>query len=348
MSLLAAIHAGFADKPENVATRALAYILNRYPEVRKSWLNHFFELGMIKNPDLTIIDQRGTDLGRPDLQGRDASNKIIFLVEAKFDAGLTDNQPVGYLELLPSVEAGCLLFLVPSARLASLYSLCQRLCGAAITATRDCDIRLGNRTLTMQSWSSALNLMLASARQSGDDHAIGDLLQLKGLCDELEGDVFQPFSQEELTNLATPKLIMRLRSLIQPLVKACSEAGWTMGNSWECAGGRGANASLRRVTLYLQANSELWLRYKTSPLWLSVNVGQKTLLAASEWDAVVEALRSLRGGMCQGMSSDFYGALTIPPGTEFPDLLASVAAQMEEVRKKLVAAGLDDPPGQPT
>jgi hypothetical protein len=83
------------------------------------------------------------------------------------------------------------------------------------------------------------------------------------------------------------------------------------------------------------------LRHQLSPLWLSVNL-EKSPLSGVERHAVIEALRSLRGGMREGDSSDFHGALLIPPGTEFTDVLVSLSAQMEEVRTKLVAAGLDE------
>ena len=42
----------------------------------------------------------GDDATRPDLVGKDQAGREVLLIEAKFWAGLTENQPVSYLERL--------------------------------------------------------------------------------------------------------------------------------------------------------------------------------------------------------------------------------------------------------
>ena len=49
-----------------------------------------------------------------------------MLIEAKFWAGLTDNQPIAYLERLPSNTPSALLFIAPTARLEILWNELRR------------------------------------------------------------------------------------------------------------------------------------------------------------------------------------------------------------------------------
>ena len=51
--------------------------------------------------DLTFVGQVGNpDFGRPDIVGTYPLSRTRFLIQAKFVAGLTPQQPNGYLELL--------------------------------------------------------------------------------------------------------------------------------------------------------------------------------------------------------------------------------------------------------
>ena len=57
---------------------------------------------------------------RPDLVGRTEHGEELLLIEAKFWAGLTEHQPITYLQRLP--PGGALLFVVPEARLPSIWN----------------------------------------------------------------------------------------------------------------------------------------------------------------------------------------------------------------------------------
>src|SRR5687768_5612239 len=72
--------------------------------------------------DLTYVGQVGAEgTGRPDLVGTDPDHVERLLVEAKFGAGLTEQQPGGYLQRLPADADGMLLVVAPSARLPTLW-----------------------------------------------------------------------------------------------------------------------------------------------------------------------------------------------------------------------------------
>ena len=61
----------------------------------------------------------GKELERPDISGINKNGKEVFLIEAKFWASLTPNQPNGYLERLE--EGTVLMFLVPNKRKRTVF-----------------------------------------------------------------------------------------------------------------------------------------------------------------------------------------------------------------------------------
>ena len=73
--------------------------------------------------------------GIPDLTIRDAGGVVRVLVENKFWAGLTEMQPVGYLDQLPPDVSAALLFVVPHTRLHSVWGELKERC-----ATRKIDL----------------------------------------------------------------------------------------------------------------------------------------------------------------------------------------------------------------
>ena len=60
------------------------------------------------------------DDGQPDLTIKSKDGNIRLLVENKFWGGLTDAQPIKYLEVLPKDLNSALLFIVPKARMTTV------------------------------------------------------------------------------------------------------------------------------------------------------------------------------------------------------------------------------------
>jgi hypothetical protein len=109
----------FSTHPENLATEALAFILNRSATMREELRNLFGRTGIELPPLARFRSQAGDDQGNiPDLIGLDATGVERLFIENKFWAGLTENQPAGYLERLSANDSGLLIFIVPSRRFA--------------------------------------------------------------------------------------------------------------------------------------------------------------------------------------------------------------------------------------
>ena len=81
------------------------------------------------NPVTHVYTQvTGEEGERPDLVGYDDEGIERVLIEAKFWAGLTENQPNAYLERSPDNSPSVLLFVAPEARLNTLWpELCRRI-----------------------------------------------------------------------------------------------------------------------------------------------------------------------------------------------------------------------------
>jgi hypothetical protein len=95
----------FSTSPENLATEALAFIVNRSAPMREALRRLVGRTG-VELPSLArFCSQTGDQQGNiPDLVGLDAMGAERLFIENKFWAGLTENQPAGYLE---GAEADC-------------------------------------------------------------------------------------------------------------------------------------------------------------------------------------------------------------------------------------------------
>ena len=184
-------------KTEVVATEALRYILQQ-SEAARAALESMLSTAGVEVDSLTRFQTEAPgDKGeRVDLVCYDASDAERVLIEAKFWAGLTDNQPNTYLDRLPKNGQSVLLFVVPTRRMNSLWiDLCTRAqekhqlnklpeAGELRSAT----IVNSERNLMLTSWRFVLEQMETQANKSGDVRAAEDIRQLRGLTErEAEG-----------------------------------------------------------------------------------------------------------------------------------------------------------------
>ncbi len=94
----------FSDQAEVAATESLVYLLSSSASTRVA-LHRLISQRVPSLPDDLVY--RGQVIsegsaGRPDVVGFAPDGQRRIIVEGKFWAGLTDQQPVGYLKLLPS------------------------------------------------------------------------------------------------------------------------------------------------------------------------------------------------------------------------------------------------------
>ena len=110
-SILAHIASDFISEYENVANSSIAYLLNEYPASQKV-LKGVLDIDEV--PTYYKTEDSSKSNGRPDVTGYDLNQGKAVIIEGKFWANLTDNQPVNYLKELTS--DGKILFLAPDKR----------------------------------------------------------------------------------------------------------------------------------------------------------------------------------------------------------------------------------------
>jgi hypothetical protein len=182
-SLLGHLVSRFVSQRENLATEALGYVLGRSPAARRGFLSFIQALGITISGTLAFRTQEaGADGSIPDLVGAVVDGRPIVLLEAKFDAVLTDNQPVAYLNRLPPDQHAILLFVGPAWRMGLLWA-------ELVTRCRVASLELGNQRsvspelivrpvssshlLALPSWRTLLSHLQVALNAEGDVAASG-------------------------------------------------------------------------------------------------------------------------------------------------------------------------------
>ncbi len=133
----------------------------------------------------------------------------MLIIEAKFWAGLTENQPNAYIKRLPNDRDSVLLFIAPAVRLYTLWPEILRRCQQGKIKQTDIkkigdglhSARITNKQcLALGSWRSVPSAMIREIDIYEDYGISSDLRQLKGLCDKMDTEAFLPLRSEELSS----------------------------------------------------------------------------------------------------------------------------------------------------
>ena len=133
LTMFSHIVSRFTDHTEDVAVEALGYILSRSDSARRA-LRDMLQVEGLDIPELTdaATQVSGEEGDRPDLVVWDRGRAERVLIEAKFWAGLTENQPNAYLVLVRKLRFLIDPLFVDSARFAAMgsplggFSLCGK------------------------------------------------------------------------------------------------------------------------------------------------------------------------------------------------------------------------------
>ena len=199
-SLLAHIAGNFITEYENVANSSVAYLLNEYP-ITHDVLKDI--LCMEDVPSYYITELATENNGRPDISGIDKNGNTVVIIEGKFWANLTDNQPVNYLRELG--DNGKLLFLAPDKRIVSLK---QEL-GKRLNGVFD--------KVIIQSWSNFLSLIEKENNKNHNHYLASDLLQITELCKKMDAEGMPPLSTSDLDPMNG-----RLASQFPDIINECN------------------------------------------------------------------------------------------------------------------------------
>ncbi len=337
----------FSQVNEDVATDALAYILESSVAAQRGMTKLL--RGII--PDITQISfktQQAEGTIRPDMWGFADTEPCVF-VENKFWAGLTDNQPVSYLEKLANYpQPTVLLVIAPSAREHTLWrELNHRLLDASISVTerdtaagvfQSVATQLGP-ILALTSWANVLSMLEHEAVD--DPGARGDLVQLRALCDAADNEAFVPVSNLELSDQRTPAFILQLSSIIQAAVDCAVTENVLRVNklrpqaSWDRIGRYVWVPEDQHAGGWLGIHFGLWKSHGTTPLWLLFSEGD--FGRGQEVRRLIEPWAAKNGVLTTTKDCHFAIALDIPIGEEKSGVIRSLVNDIKAIATVLSA-----------
>jgi len=258
-SLLSHIASRFISQYENVANASIAYLLNNYKTAR----NGFSELFGISNlPQHFAVELAAKDSGRPDVTGIDENGNSVLIIEGKFWANLTSNQPNNYFNVIDS--NGFVIFLAPGKRVESLK--------------KEINERLGNESILIsrvrvESWSRVIDAILIKNQQEHDYKLESDARQLLDLCNRMDVEGLPPLEDSDLDPMHG-KITYQLADILDQCRELLRLQGYTDFNrlkatAWKL--GYGFYFRGYGLTCQLCFSSQRWYtRESQTPIWLKI------------------------------------------------------------------------------
>jgi len=346
-SLFGHLATRFASHPENLATEALLYILkntNLGNSLFTSYMSRFED----DFPKVTRFSSQvvSEENAIPDMVGTDKTGSPVIIVENKFWAELTPNQPLGYLPLLPNNGASALCFVCPQERIHVLNGELNRLVEGSGQYPKYENIQksddiifnrvIDQKYLLVTSWRKVLADLKNLIDPIEERSQLDDLHQLNGLCEEMDQQGFFPLREHEIGNLEIPKRVLNYLDLIDAIYEELKSQEIATGDGLQkTSTGKwsGRYMNFRKKGEYvgrLALDFESWQKFGRSPIWLS--------FVDAEWGRGREGsellakfnveIFELGGGCCL--------PVYLSPNTDRRKIIEDASHQIEEIVKILI------------
>jgi hypothetical protein len=343
MSILADLCLKFQTHPENLATEALGILLN------ESALGDAFtrliagETAQVLEAPVEFRTQAtGDEDERPDLVGFTPDGAGRLVVEAKFWATLTPNQPVGYLKRLQHLVPGWLVFVAPEARHEILWNeILSRMkteglsissVGAAKPELRSMNV--GSSVVVLVSWRLVISTLAAAARAVAHLRTL-DIDQLGALASRMETDAFLPLREHELSPSHGRRFYQFTEIVDDAIARAetlgvCKKAGNKTGG----AGYYGTSILIGGYKFFFCVSAWSWGFYAGTPFWLTFSEFEP-----GEWPEVLSRLAPLAAEAPPRLLRDRrYRNLPIiplrpPVGAEKDAVVDELVRQLQDVAR---------------
>ncbi|MET1075011.1 MAG: hypothetical protein ABWY11_20355 [Umezawaea sp.] len=341
----------FAVSEENIATVALTWILGRSKAERSAVIGLARSTGCDLPDDLNFIGQVGNpETGRPDIVGSDSDNRQRLVIEAKFAAALTPQQPNGYLKQLRPDADSMVLVVAPAVRCPTLWVELLRQVDkttapapSTIAGSTFLHRKVEPRaTLAVIDWRRLVTRVL-EALQAADESALAhDAEQLIALTESMDSSAFIPFGPADfamhtahqidqlhpIIDLVRSKIAKDTRSVAMPDGPKQSYGrifyGWVL------------RSRKTKKVLWFGFHVSPWAEHGLTPLWIRVKISES-------WSRqrLLEALRGLRedgqSGVFEQNDTSFMIPVTIPHFVGRDEVAAALKEQVEDVFARLDA-----------
>ena len=355
-TLLAHLAGKLSDRHEDIAVEALGYIF-RSSQARRVLEEMLRDRGADVGEIAQVQTQAtGTEGERPDLAGFDRDGRERVLIEAKFWAGLTGNQPVAYLKRLSANTPSALLFVAPAARLETLWNELYQRAGvdgprpASETEEFRSVPTAGARHLMLTSWTHLLERLDGT----GDAHTTIAVQQLRGLAKMKTEDAFPPFHPLHPDELdpKVPRLLLNLQRLVDAATDRAVAAGCASAEGLRVtpkATGYGQYLYLADAGAWFGVDFECWAwgdSYPDTPLWLCFSEWSHGMRRPiSETHGALEPLERKDPPECFDEDGALYVPIELPVRVEYDAVLEAVVTRLQEVSDLISAAA---PASSPT
>ena len=333
-TLLAYLVSSFPGNTENIATEALRHIFE-HSDASIEALNDVVQSGVRGINPVTIVKSQvvHADGTQPDLVGFDEDGKERVLIEVKFWAELTPNQPNGYLKGLPEDGPAAVMFLVPEERVQSLWpQLKERLnqeFGAIteIDSERKC-LRVGGaqRHLMIVSWGGLLDGMAARSRDDGEPGVENEIRQLRSLAKHADAGAFKPIRHGEEFGADSEARLRQFRRLIDAATERGIQQGWASRKGLLAVRrsyGYGRYIRLHENIVWFGINLDLFEKTGNTPLWVEFSNDLRQKLTS---DMLTELLDAL------GMQGDvWWSPVNLIKNVEYPEMLDGVVDSLKHI-----------------
>lgn len=281
-SLFAHLATKFGEHPENLATESLNYILGSSDVAKKALTQLFEQTGIRFKGELSFQTQvSGQDNAIPDIEGTNLAGEKQIIIEGKFWAGLTENQPVIYLNRLPKQSKSILVFVSPAKRFETLWlELIRRIqeSGQKIGQQN----RISNefiaanvtetKVVAIVSWRTVLSAILTMVESANQTTVISDTRQLIGLCDRMDDEAFLPLRSEELAPQIGKRIVQFCQIIDEVTERAVNETIASVKNL-KASSGLGWYGRYMRIYdqgCCLHFNAHQWSKSRETPIYLEV------------------------------------------------------------------------------
>jgi hypothetical protein len=338
-SILAHLAPLLTNQVENFATDALAHLLLEYPVISDGFREYLSQSGVKFTDSIKIKTQASWQDGAiPDLVGQDQEGRYIIIVESKFWAPLTSNQPETYLKRLPFDRQAILIFIAPASRLRILWS--ELLARSNVAQPNKFNAQLKGQfliapinekhILALTSWEAFLDFLHHKASEAGDTYATADIWQLQSLCTRIDEEVFKPLCEDEITS-PSEKRIIQYKSLVDELVKCLLESGMVSVVGYRAT--PGPNYYKRYIHLAglpdsdwcLEFNLDYGKKFHSTSIWLTALITPQ-----------ISGLFSRIASESHKYGKQFLYPLVIPLEVEQDAIVSKLIEQVHDVRDRLL------------
>ncbi len=342
MSLLGYLVPRIASSgPEPAATQALAYVLNASPDIATAFVDVVGRTGVsaFTPGRIAAEEQQGNDF--PDVTIRDTDGVVRILVENKFWAGLTDAQPLAYIEALPSDASSAVVFVVPHQRVYGLWGELREKChrgGVELESESRSETitwaRAGHRTLAITSWKHVLGTLERAADAGGHAALQQDIVQLRGLTDHMNGAEFLPLREDEVTDVNVARRMMNYTGLIEEIVGRLVADGVAETKGLRPSHTRTATGRYLRLharfDVWLGVDLDAWCEWGITPIWSEHNT-------SSSFSGIEGKTRQahLLFDDAQEENDWLYLPIRLTTGAERDRVVDDAARQMRSIADKL-------------